>query len=185
MRMTNTEIVTKVRQMSTSRLIELTAELRATGALHLLERPLQALEHEQDRRCVADPGTAQVLADRMGPTDNITTDATFVTTTVHTMTTAYLNDLITDGFRYVNSESILDELQERALKENVARGLDDEVLSAMIEMVRLSDSTAGSESILLGEQERRRAATTQRSSKSGAPHGKGCSCCSAGVAQWR
>lgn len=55
------------------------------------------------------------------PTNNISTEATSVITDVHTMTTTYLNDLITDGFLYVNGESILDELHERAAEENQVR----------------------------------------------------------------
>lgn len=71
MRKTNTALVAEVRMMPISSLIETTAWLRTEAMVespafqHLQDRPLRALEHEQDRRCIADPDTAHDIANRM------------------------------------------------------------------------------------------------------------------------
>lgn len=62
--LTNTMIVKHLRLMPVAELVRLTTMLRreavAGGAAQ--ERPLRALEHEQDRRAVANPAVAYDLA---------------------------------------------------------------------------------------------------------------------------
>lgn len=128
-------------------------------------------------------------------TDNISTDTTFVVTNVHTMTTSYLNDLIADGFLYVNSESILDELHGRAIAEDVERGiehLDTLALGGCLEFALLLDISVPRNAIAirvlrdrLHEHALDEWRSTQRPGWTSTPHGKGCDCCGPGVSQWR
>jgi hypothetical protein len=112
-------------------------------------------------------------------------------------------------------EMCIDSMSERAdldhglaIAEDIERGiahLDDETLGLSLEFALLLDVSAPRNAIAirvlrdrlhqhaLDEYQAVRNAQgfedswrgTQRSGVAGAPHGKGCSCCGAGVSQWR
>lgn len=66
--LTNTMIVKHLRLMPVAELVRLTTMLLREAAVespafrHVQDRPLRALEHEQDRRAVANPAVAYDLA---------------------------------------------------------------------------------------------------------------------------